>query len=172
MGRGPARQIILDGALVDTSFLISLAKPGEINHAAARQYYKGCLDRQVPLYLSTIVVSEFSVKQSVMDLELRNFIVLPFNIDHGMKAGQLWNLISRDDGDSKAVVKDDLKLIAQCACEGSISHLLTGDEKTLAKYLRQLLQAGQAVPRPVVLSAGFDESWFSNGQHGLLPPAG
>ncbi|MDP1693300.1 MAG: hypothetical protein Q8L49_15335 [Burkholderiaceae bacterium] len=64
-----------------------------------------------------------------MDLDLRNFIVLPFNIDHGMKAGQLWNLISRDDGDSKAVVKDDLKLIAQCACEGSISHFLTGDER-------------------------------------------
>lgn len=137
----------MDGALVDTSFLISLAKPGETNHAAARQYYKACLDRQVPLYLSTIVVSEFSVKQSVMDLELRNFFVLPFNIDHGMKAGQLWNMISRDDGDSKAVVKDDLKLIAQCACEGSISHLLTGDDKTLAKYLRQLILAGQPVCR-------------------------
>jgi predicted nucleic acid-binding protein len=60
--------LTLDGALVDTSFLISLAKPGEINHAAAVQYYKGCLERQVTLYLSTIVVSEFSMKQSVMDL--------------------------------------------------------------------------------------------------------
>lgn len=159
----------MDGALVDTSFLISLAKPGETNHAAARQYYQGCLDRQVPLYLSTIVVSEFSVKQSVMDLELRNFIVLPFNIDHGMKAGQLWNMISRDDGDSKTVVKDDLKLIAQCACEGSISHLLTGDDKTLAKYLRQLILTGQPVPRPIVLSEGYDEAWFANGQRGLLP---
>lgn len=149
--------------------MISLAKPVEVNHAAARQYYKGCLDRRVPVYLSTIVVSEFSVKQSVTDLELRNFIVLPFNIDHGMKAGQLWNLIVRDDGDNKAVVKDDLKLIAQCACEGSISHLLTGDEKTLAKYLRQLRQVGQSVPLPVVLSAGFDEAWFNNGQRGLLP---
>jgi hypothetical protein len=95
--------------------------------------------------------------------------VLPFNIDHGMKAGQLWKLISRDEGDSKAVVKDDLKLIAQCACEGSISHLLTGDERTLAKYLRQLSQAGQPVPRPVVLSTGFDAAWFDNGQAGLLP---
>lgn len=161
--------MILDGALVDTSFLISLAKPSETNHAAARQYYKGCLDRQVPLYLSTIVVSEFSVKQSVMDLELRNFIVLPFNIDHGIKAGQLWSLILRDDGDSKTVVKDDLKLIAQCACEGSISHLLTGDEKTLAKYLRQLILAGQPVPQPIVLSEGYDEAWFASGQRGLLP---
>jgi predicted nucleic acid-binding protein len=157
----------LDGALVDTSFLISLAKPAEGNHAAARQYYKSCLDRHVPLYLSTVVVAEFSVKQSVMDLELRNFVVLPFNIDHAMKAGQLWNLIARDDGDSKAVVKDDLKLIAQCACEGSISHLLTGDDKTLAKYLRQLAQAGQLVPKPIVLSAGFDAAWFDNGQAGL-----
>lgn len=157
----------MEGALVDTSFLISLAKPAEGNHAAARQYYKGCLDRHVPLYLSTVVVAEFSVKQSVMDLELRNFIVLPFNIDHGMKAGQLWNQIARDEGDSKSVVKDDLKLIAQCACEGSISHLLTGDDKTLAKYLRQLARAGQIVPKPIVLSVGFDAAWFDNGQAGL-----
>lgn len=159
----------MEGVLADTSFLISLAKPQERNHLVARQYFKGCLDRRVPLYLSTIVVSEFSVKQSVLDLELRNFIVLPFNIDHGMKAGQLWNLISRADGDAKATVKDDIKLIAQCACEGGISHVLTGDEKTLAKYLRQLLAAGQAVPQPIVLSGDYDEAWFANGQRGLLP---
>lgn len=111
----------MDGVLADTSFLISLAKPQERNHAAALAYFKACLDKAVPLYLSTIVVSEFSIKQSVLDLELHNFIVLPFNIDHGMKAGQLWSLIEREAGDSKSVVKDDVKLMAQCACESGIT---------------------------------------------------
>jgi predicted nucleic acid-binding protein len=157
----------LDGVLADTSFLISLAKPQERNHAAARQYFKVCLDRGVPLYLSTVVIAEFSVKQSVLDLGLRNFQVLPFNIDHAMKAGHLWNLIERDATDSKSAVKDDVKLIAQCACESGISHLLTGDERTLAKYLRQLQGLGQVSTTPIVLAEGFDESWFSNGQRGL-----
>lgn len=159
----------MDGVLADTSFLISLAKPQERNHTAARQYFKACLDRQVTLYLSTIVIAEFSVKQSVLDLELRNFHVLPFNVDHAMKAGHLWSLIERDAKDAKSTVKDDVKLIAQCACEGGISHLVTGDERTLAKYLRQLQRLGQVSATPIVLTDGFDDAWFSNGQRGLLP---
>jgi predicted nucleic acid-binding protein len=158
----------LDGVLTDTSFLISLAKPQERNHAAARAYFKACLDRAVPLYLSTIVVSEFSIKQSVLDLELRNFWVLPFNIDHGMKAGQLWSFVERHAGDAKSVVKDDVKLLGQCACEGGITHLLTGDER-LAKRVRALRDGGQLSTEPILLSDGFDEAWFTNGQRGLLP---
>ena len=87
--------MMLDGALVDTSFLISLVKPAEANHGAAKSYYKGCLERQIPLYLSTIVISEFTVKQAVTDPGLRNYFVLPFNIDHAIKvraAGQLATL--------------------------------------------------------------------------------
>lgn len=156
----------MDGVLADTSFLISLAKPQERNHAAARAYFKTCLDKAVPLYLSTIVVSEFSIKQSVLDLELRNFVVLPFNIDHGIKAGQLWALMERAVGESKSVVRDDVKLIAQCTCESGISHLLTGDER-LANRLRTLRTSGQATTEAILLSDGFDEAWFTNGQRGL-----
>ncbi len=160
----------MDGALLDTSFLISLAKPGERNHEAARRYYKACLDRQVPMYLSAIVIAEFSVKQSILDLELRHFIVLPFNIDHAMKTGQLWGSIERVGDDAKSAVKDDLKLIGQCACEAGISHVLTGDDRTLAKHLRRLRELGHVSAVPIVLSAGFDESWFDGGQGSLLRP--
>ena len=159
--------MILDGALVDTSFLISLVKPEEANHGAAKSYYKGCLERQVPLYLSTIVISEFAVRQAVTDLGLRNYFVLPFNIDHAIKAGQLWSLIDRVPADPRVVVKDDIKLIAQCACEDGISHVLTGDDRTLAKYLRRLAAAGQLAALPIVLAAGFDEAWFSDGQRSI-----
>ena len=160
----------MDGVLADTSFLISLAKPQERNHAASLAYFRACLDKAVPIYLSTIVVAEFSIKQSVLDLELRNFIVLPFNIDHGMKAGQLWSLIGREAGEAKSHVKDDVKLMAQCACESGISHLLTGDER-FAKRLSHLRMLGQVATEAIVLSDGFDDAWFRNGQRGLLPDA-
>ena len=99
--------------LLDTSFLITLVDDSRPHHADAMRYLREAVQRGATLYLSAVVVSEFHAKQPITDLPLRNFHVLPFNIDHGMKAGQLWNLISRDDGDSKAIVKDDLKLIAQ-----------------------------------------------------------
>lgn len=166
-GSRACARIELDGALLDTSFLISLAKPAERNHEAARRYYKACLDRQVPMYLSALVIAEFSIKQSILDLELRHFIVLPFNIDHAMKAGQLWGLVERASDDAKAAIKDDLKLIGQCACETGISHVLTGDERTLAKHLRRLHELGELSTLPIVLAAGFDEAWFDGGQHSL-----
>ena len=129
--------------LVDTSFLITLADPTRKHHEAAKTYFRECLKANVPLYLSAIVASEFQVKQTVNDLPLRNFIVLPFNIDHAMTAGLLMRTVVRDAGDERNAVKDDVKLIAQAVCE-SITHVLTEDEKTLAKYIQRLADLGNA----------------------------
>ncbi len=149
--------------LLDTSFLISLAIPGRPNHTVAKRYLTESLSRGVPLYLSTIVASEFQVKQAVNDLPLRNFIVLPFNIDHAMRTGILMRNFQRDDGDDRAAVKDDVKLIAQADCE-SISHVLTEDQNTLAKYLTRLRQSGTCNVRPIILADGFDAAWLNGGQ--------
>ena len=149
--------------LLDTSFLISLADPTRGNHAVARQYLVESLSKGVPLYLSTIVVSEFQVKQAINDLPMRNFIVLPFNIDHAMSTGILMRSFTRDAGDDRAAVKDDIKLIAQAVCE-SITHVLTDDKNTLAKYIDRLRSAGLCSVRPIVLSQGFDAAWLNNGQ--------
>ena len=149
--------------LLDTSFLISLADPGRVLHAVARQYLVASLAKGVPLYLSTLVASEFQVKQAVNDLPLRNFTVLPFNIDHAMTTGLLMRSFTRDDGDDRTAVKDDVKLIAQAVCE-SITHVLTDDKNTLAKYIDRLRAEGRANLRAIVLSNGFDAAWLNNGQ--------
>ncbi len=152
--------------LLDTSFLITLANPARPQHEVAKQYVRECVRRQIPLYLSAIVISEFQVKQAINDLPLRNFVVLPFNVDHAMRCGILIRELQRDRADDRVRVKDDFKLIAQCDCEG-ISHLLSEDESTLVKYLGRAKGSGRPVTQAVLLKDGFDSSWFENGQYPL-----
>jgi predicted nucleic acid-binding protein len=156
----------LSAILVDTSFLISLADSHRKHHATAVAYLREALRRDVPLYLSAIAASEFQVKQAVTDLPLRNFVVLPFNIDHAMTAGLLMRGLQRDPGDDRGAVKDDVKLIAQAICE-SLTHILTEDAQTLVKYVRRFNEAGQSAVKAILLAEGFDAAWFNNGQRGL-----
>lgn len=158
----------MNSVLLDTSFLISLSDPTRAHHVAAVQYYKECVHRQVPMYLSTIVISEFQVKQAINDLPLRNFVVLPFNVDHAMRCGLIIRKMTRDPEDDRVRVKDDFKILAQCDCE-SISHLISEDASTLAKYLERARDASLATTKVVLLRDGFDAAWFENGQTRLLP---
>ena len=158
----------MNSVLTDTSFLISLSDPTRPHHAAAKAYYKACIERQVPMLVSTIVISEFQVRQAINDLPLRNFIVLPFNVDHAMACGLLLRSLDRDRDDDRVRVKDDVKLLAQCQCE-AVTHLLTEDASTLSKYVGRYREAGLLDTRCVLLRAGFDPSWFENGQSRLVP---
>lgn len=158
----------MNSVLLDTSFLISLSDPTRAHHAAAVQYYKECVHRQVPMYLSTIVISEFQVKQAINDLPMRNFVVLPFNVDHAMRCGLISRSMARDPQDDRVRVKDDFKLLAQCDCE-SISHLISEDASTLAKYLDRARETGLAPTKVILLREGFDAAWFENGQTRLVP---
>ncbi len=159
----------MNSLLVDTSYLITLSDSTRERHGVALTYFKACIDRRVPMFLSSIVVSEYQVRQAINDLPLRNFIVLPFNIDHAMACGLLVRSMPRDAADDRVRVKDDFKLIAQCQCEG-ISHVLTEDASTLTKYLDRLRAEGRSQARGVLLREGFDAAWFDNGQGQLLPP--
>lgn len=156
----------LNSVLLDTSFLITFADPSRPSHQVAHQYFRECVRRRVPMYLSTIAVSEFEVKQRITDLPLRNFIMLPFNIEHAVQCGARFASTSRDPGDNRSVFKDDMKLIGQCDVE-DITHILTEDENTLVKYLRRVHPAVFKPTQAVLLSAGFDTAWFDGGQRGI-----
>ena len=158
----------MNSLLVDTGFLISLADPTKLHHTAAVTYFKEALANAVPIYLSSIVASEFQVKQPVSDLGLRNFIVLPFNIDHALRCGDLMKHMKRDAGDDRVAVKDDVKIIAQCWCD-EISHLIILNEQTLVKYLARFNELKLVSTKAILLSNGFDASWFHNGQAQLIP---
>ncbi len=157
----------MSSVLLDTSFLITLVDAGRPHHEVASQYYRQMLDEQVVMYFSAIAASEFAIKQPITDLPLKNFRTIPFNILHSIEAARLWNLIDRDPGDIRHVIRDDVKLIAQASKE-SISFILTEDVSTLYKYCDRLRASGFIQARPIKLIDGFDSYAFqANGQRGL-----
>ena len=159
----------MNSVLLDTSFLITLASASRPHHGAALQYYRECVARHIPMYISTIVMAEFQVNQPVTDLPLRNLVALPFNADHAMRCGQLIDQAGRerDAGDDRVRVKDDFKLIAQCHLEG-ITHVFSEDANTLVKYLQRCgSPSASARLECVLMRNGFDLSWFEHGQYRL-----
>jgi hypothetical protein len=146
-------------ALLDTSFLITLVNANRPHHETAKQFYRHMLQNDVPMYFSAIVAAEFGIKQPVADLPRGNFRIINFNVSHGQKAADLWNSLGkRDEGDARAVVRDDVKLLAQASEEG-ISFVLTEDEDTLYKYCERLRETGAIIQcRALKLADGFDAS--------------
>lgn len=53
------------GVLLDTSYLITLTGASRAHHETARRYWRHFTENQIPMFLSTIVVSEFCVKQEI-----------------------------------------------------------------------------------------------------------
>lgn len=149
--------------LLDTSFLITLVDSRRPHHATAGLYYRHMLQNNVPMYFSAIVASEFGIKQPITDLPLANFLPLSFNVPHGQKAANIWNMLgSRDAGDSRPVVRDDVKLIAQASHEG-IGFILTEDGNTLHKYCERLRQSNKIQTRAIKLADGFDSDAIAEG---------
>lgn len=159
---------MMASVLLDTSFLISLVDQNRANHDTAVKYYRLMLEQQVPMYFSAIVAAEFSIKQPITDLPLKNFRPIPFNIPHAKEAGRLWNVLgSRDPDAPRHVARDDVKLIAQAIHE-SIAFILTEDASTLCKYCERLKETGQSQMRAIKLADGFDPCAIrEDGQRGL-----
>ncbi|MGZ6298789.1 MAG: hypothetical protein ACXWM2_05330 [Parachlamydiaceae bacterium] len=94
----------------------------------------------------------------ITDLPLKNFRILPFNITHSIESARLSNLlISRDSGDNRSVVVNDLKIMAQASRE-KIHFILTEDGATLFKYCERLRNLGAFNVRASKLVDGFDPS--------------
>mgnify|MGYP000889332633 CR=1 FL=1 len=124
-----------DGILLDTSFIIRLLKTDDPLHTNTKAWFRWLLDHKVPMHLSTISISEFCVKGSFDQLPLRNVRVLPFNWQHAQRAGEFTGiLLDQRKDEERAVVINDIKLLAQADIEARISHFLTKDRKLTAQF--------------------------------------
>ena len=155
-----------DGVLLDTSFLISFADPTRPRHAVARQYFDFFADESVPMFLSTVVASEFQLGQPVTDLPLDAMIVLPFNLTDAIHAAELdFRPYKGTPGVARDALKDDFKLLGQAKAQ-QLAFLITEDERSLYKFCVELRSKGLVPTRAIKLVDGFDRSHFDPaGQH-------
>nr|WP_315592951.1 hypothetical protein [uncultured Cupriavidus sp.] len=160
----------LNSVLLDTSFLICLSSPSRPHHRIAKQYFQRFIAAEVTMHLSTIVVSEYEVRQRIGDLGLGNFIVLPFNIDDAVTTAKIFSVMhaARQTTDGRDAVKDDAKLLGQCVV-GGVTHFAT-DDGPCARRIAEARGNGTIVglPHAICLHDPFWEGWFSQGNQGTL----
>jgi len=152
------------GVLIDTSFLITLADKNRAHHQTARRYWRHFLDNQIPIFLSTIVVSEFCIKQEIPPDMLRCCVVLPFNWDDALRAAKLdWKKL-RPAGVERDALKDDVKILAQAA-RIDAEFVITDDTESFLRYSKTFKDAGEVQFKAIKLADGFDRAFFDpNGQ--------
>lgn len=128
------------GVLCDTGFLIRLNQPQDLLHANARGYLKYLIANDHQLYVSTIALAEYAVRDKIENLPMRYFRVLPFNIDHAQKAGEFAGIVfSRrdqipDEITQRVIIPNDTKMFAQADVATGITHYLTADQKCETVY--------------------------------------
>lgn len=152
--------------LVDTSFLITLFSKTREHQENAMKYYRYFIDHKIDMYISTIAISEYSQKTRIEPiLASGNFITLTFNVIDGITSGEFSEKLKnekREPSEKRDVVKDDVKMLAQCA-NGEFDYLVTDDRSTMAKWANKLYDAGDLKTQVIPITE-YDESIFNNGQ--------
>lgn len=143
------------GILIDTCTLVSYVDEKQPHHNVARQYVQHAISSGIPIYLSGLVVAEFSRRQDITDIGLNNFVPAPFNVPDGILAGNFAEIAKRDDGDNRSAVLVDIMLAAQ-AHRLQLPAILTDDVNTLAKYLERLNKLKATDVRAILTTEGFD----------------
>ena len=127
---------MLKGALLDTSFFLRFLNEADPLFRNADNYFQHLLDRKLPMYLSTIVVAEFCVGGRVDQLPLKYMNMVPFNVEHAVRAGAFRAAFrgSQIAPGERVIVANDTKLFAQADITAEITHFLTADERCKTKY--------------------------------------
>lgn len=122
--------------LLDTSFLIRLLSKNDHLHQNAEDYYRYFLEKEIPMYISTITVAEYCVNGDISELPLRSVRIIPFNIQHAPIAGGFANILysARKTNDisvdNRLIIPNDVKLFAQAECTPDVKYFVTSDTKS------------------------------------------
>ena len=131
----------MNSVLLDTSFCIRLMKKDDSLHQNAYEFFEYFLKNNIEMYLSSIVISEYNVKDDVNNLPLQTMKIIPFDFFDGKVAGQFYSFLfnnkSHTVGIERLVVKDDCKLIAQIF-NRNIDAYITKDKKSFNQFFNPL----------------------------------
>ena len=133
---------MLNSVLLDTSFCIRLGKPSDPLHQNAIDYFQYFLENKIELFLSSIVIAEYSVKGDIADLPLNTMKIIPFDFFDGKTAGEFHSILLNKKTSlqdiERNVVKDDCKLIAQLF-NRKLEAYITKDRKSFGQIINPLM---------------------------------
>lgn len=141
---------------IDTGWLIRFADPSKEHHQVAVDYFRYCYTNGHTMHLSTVVISEFEVRQDSATLPLQYFKLMPFNYDHAVLSAQFQQFILDQPAldEPRVVVRNDIAILAQAQVQGCQT-ILTHDGSTMAKWATRLMDAGLSKVYPILLRDGF-----------------
>ncbi len=130
-------------ALLDTSFHIRLLKDSDPLHKNVLGFYQHFLEKEIKLKCSTISIAEYCVRGKIEELPLKNMELIPFNVNHAVKAGEFANIVFAHKNTlnlgNRLIIPNDIKLFAQAHTEKEITKFATADVECIKIYelLRQ-----------------------------------
>lgn len=134
----------MDSILLDTSFCIRLLKNNDALHQNAKDYFKYFLDQKVEIYLSSIVIAEYSVKDDANNLPLEFVKIVPFDFFDGRTAGEFHSILINNKEQvaniERNIIKDDCKLLAQIF-NRKIGAYITNDKKSFGQIFQPIQKA-------------------------------
>ena len=124
--------------LLDTSFNIRLLNDQDPLHKNVLGFYQYFLEKEFRLKCSTISVAEYCVRGKIDELPLKNLELLPFNLNHAVKAGEFANLVFANrntlDLGNRLIIPNDSKLFAQAHIDKEITSFATSDKECIKIY--------------------------------------
>lgn len=128
----------MDSILLDTSFCIRLLKNNDDLHQNAKDYFKYFMEKKIEIFLSSIVVAEYSVKDDPANLPLEFVKIIPFDFFDGKTAGEFHSILlnhkDQVENIERNVIKDDCKLMAQLF-NRNIQGYITKDRKSFGQII-------------------------------------
>lgn len=136
----------ISSVLIDNSFCIRLLKKDAEYHKNAVEYFEYLLEKEIEIFLSTIVVSEYAVGDNPDNLlSLNAFKLLEFDYLDGKTAGEFYAVLKDDkelrNSFQRKVIINDIKLFAQIH-HREIDGFLTTDQDSL-KMIDRLRKSHQ-----------------------------
>jgi predicted nucleic acid-binding protein len=133
----------MNSVLVDTSFCIRLVKADDPFHQNAIDYFEYFLENKIEIYLSTIAIAEYSVKDAITNLPLKTMKIVPFDFFDGIVAGEFYSVLLNRRQEMQAiernVIKDDCKLLAQLY-NRKIDAYITKDKRSFGQIIEPIIK--------------------------------
>lgn len=144
----------INKVLLDTCFLIELAKENAPMHKNAVDYFNYFNNNDIPYFISPIVISEYWQNEFVKDFCIDYFKQLSFNVTNGLQVGEMYRLLYKVDPGhvvNKMCIKDDIKILSHLIVNSDIDCFITKDSNCIKDFIDPLKEHIPAFNNLVVI---------------------